>query len=129
MPSMQRIAFQLRIRSGMEEVYDKAHKNVWPELLAELTDAGAREYSIFRRGQELFLYLRVPDFSNFLERMDDADVNRRWQEMMAPLFEPVSSMQPGERYAMMQEVFYMRGSARECPEPAEQAFENGPDAE
>ncbi len=123
---MQRVAFQLRIRAGMEEAYDQAHRNVWPELIAELTDAGAREYSIFRRGQELFLYLLVPDFKIFLERMDDADVNRRWQQRMAPLFEPVPSLQPGERYATMQEVFYMCGSESGCIENASQ---KGPDAE
>ncbi len=36
-------------------------------------------------------------------------VDQRWQATMAPLFEPVPSLQPGERFAMMQEVFYMEG--------------------
>lgn len=112
----------------MEEAYDRAHKNVWPELLAELTDAGAREYSIFRRGQELFLYFLVPDFDVFRERLDDADVNRRWQQTMGPLFEPVSSLQPGERYAMMQEVFYMPGVPTDRVEPAQQSSKRVSDA-
>ena len=115
---MQRVAFQLRLRAGSEEAYDEAHKKVWPELLAELADAGAREYSIFRRGQELCLYLLVPDFDKFLAYMDDADVNRRWQQAMSSLFEPVASLRPGERYAMMQEVFYMPGVPTARAEPA-----------
>ena len=106
---MQRIAFQLRIRAGSEAAYDEAHREVWPELLAELSAAGVREYSIFRRSQELVLYLLVPDFEEFLNRMSESEVDRRWQQAMTPLFEPVPSLAPGERFAMMQEVFYMPG--------------------
>lgn len=106
---MQRIAFQLRIRPGREQQYDEAHQHVWPELLAELASAGVREYSIFRREQELFLYMLVPDFQAFLKTMATSDVNQRWQQTMAPLFEPVPSLSPGEPFAMMQEVFYMPG--------------------
>ncbi len=126
---MQRVAFQLRLRAGMEEAYDEAHKSVWPELLAELTAAGAREYSIFRRGQELFLYLLVPNFQVFLDSMDGADVNRRWQKTMAPLFEPVASLRPGERYAMMQEVFYMPGPTARRGEAGEPIARESSDAE
>ena len=126
---MQRVAFQLRLRAGTGEAYDQAHKEVWPELLAELTAAGAREYSIFRRGQELFLYLRVPDAETFFTHMEHIDANRRWQQSMAPLFEPVPSLRPGERYAMMQEVFYMPGVANGRDEPALQRLPKGSDAE
>ena len=107
---MQRIAYQLRIRAGHETEYDEAHQRVWPELLAELASAGVHEYSIFRRGQELVLYLLVPDFDIFLDRMEASEVNHRWQLLMAPLFEDVPSLAPGERLAMMKEVFYMAGS-------------------
>lgn len=107
---MQRIAFQLRIRAGQEQAYDEAHRHVWPELLADLAAAGVREYSIFRRGQELVLYMLVPDFNEFLNRMQQSENDRRWQQTMAPLFEPVLSLQPGERFAMMEEVFYMPGA-------------------
>ena len=115
---MQRIAFQLRIRAGKEAAYDEAHRHVWPELLAELSAAGVREYSIFRRGQELFLYLLVPSFDDLVSRMAASEVDQRWQATMAPLFEPVPSLQPGERYAMMREVFYMPGNGRPAPQPS-----------
>ncbi len=106
---MQRIAFQLRIRPGMTEAYDEAHRHVWPELLAELDRFGVREYSIFRRGQQLFLYMRVPDFQQLLAQLAESDVNLRWQQTMAPLFEPVPDLAPEETLAVMTEVFYMPG--------------------
>ncbi len=106
---MQRIGFQLRIKAGMEAEYDRAHEAVWPELLREMEGFGVREYSIFRRGQELFLYLRVADFDRLLEQLAASEVNLKWQAEMAPLFEPVPGLQAGETFAMMREVFYMPG--------------------
>ncbi|GAC1362559.1 MAG: L-rhamnose mutarotase [Acidobacteriaceae bacterium] len=106
---MERVAFQLRIRRGKETEYDEAHRRVWPELLREMEEIGITDYSIFRRGQLLFLYMHVPKFADVLAKLGASDVNRRWQEAMAPLFEPVLDLQPGEQFAMMQEVFFMSG--------------------
>lgn len=108
---MARYAFQLQIRAGREAEYDRLHKAVWPDLLHDLSAAGVREYSIFRRGQQLFLYLHVDSFEAFLERMSLSDANARWQTMMESIFEPVSDLQPGEVFAMLHEVFYMPGNA------------------
>ena len=106
---MERMAFQLRIREGKIADYDAAHQEVWPELLAELESFGVTDYSIFRRGQELFLYLRVPDIQRLLRQLDASEINQRWQKRMEPIFEPVPSLAPGERLATMKEVFYMPG--------------------
>jgi L-rhamnose mutarotase len=107
---MQRIAFQLRLKHGSEKAYDEAHRHVWPELLAELQSFGVREYSIFRRDSELFLYMLVPDFQQLLVALAENDVNRRWQQTMEPLLDKVPSLQRGEAFAMMEEVFYMPGT-------------------
>jgi len=123
---MQRVAFQLRIREGMIEAYEEAHRDVWPELLSELRHFGITEYSIFRRGQQLFLYMHVPDFQQVLERMAASEVNRRWQQAMAPLFEPVPDKLPGEAFAMMSEVFYMSGDLPSEMPPAKNSALNGP---
>lgn len=108
---MRRIAFQLRIRAGMEAAYDEAHRHVWPELLAELKSFGVSDYSIFRRGQQLFLYMHVPDYEELTKCLAVSEVNLQWQKKMAPLFEPVLDLQPGESQAMMQEVFFMPGTS------------------
>jgi L-rhamnose mutarotase len=117
---MERVAFQLRIRKGMIEAYEEAHRNVWPEMLAELRRFGIAEYSIFRRDQQLFLYMQVPDFQHVLVSMAASEVNLRWQQAMAPLFEPVPGQRSDEAFAMMTEVFHMVGdrSAEKFPATA-----------
>ena len=104
---MPRVAFQLRIKSGAAEGYERDHQQVWPELLAKLKEVGISDYSIFRREQDLLLVMRVADFEAAWEALDKDPVNLRWQEEMAKYFEPVADLKPGERFAMMKEVFYM----------------------
>jgi L-rhamnose mutarotase len=104
---MQRVAFRLRIKAGKEKEYDAAHKSVWPALLAKLKDVGISKYSIFRREQDLFLFMHVVDFDAALHALDQDSTNLKWQQEMAPLFEPVPGLKPTEKFAMMEEVFYL----------------------
>ena len=76
---MQRVAFLLRLRPGAEEAYDKAHEEVWPEMLALLKRAGIAEYSIFRREQLLVLSMQVENFDETWARIEADPVNARWQ--------------------------------------------------
>jgi L-rhamnose mutarotase len=75
--------------------------------LAKLKEVGISEYSIFRRGQDLFLVMRVDDFEGAWKALEDDPVNLRWQQEMAKYFEPVPDLKPGELLAVMKEVFYM----------------------
>lgn len=102
-----RMAFRLRIRSECLQAYDEAHRHVWPELLAVLKSVGISDYSIFRRGADLFFYMRVDDFERAWDAIDKNPINQRWQQQMAPLFEPLAGLEPGERFPMMKEVFYL----------------------
>ena len=104
---MPRVAFQLRLRPGTVEEYEKAHQRVWPELLAKIKEAGISHYSIFRRGLDLFLVMTVADFDRAWEMLDHDPTNQRWQKEMGHFFEPISGLAPGERFAMMKEVFYL----------------------
>jgi len=97
----------LRIKAGKEAEYDAAHRNVWPALLSKLKEVGISEYSIFRRNQDLFLFMQVDDFEAAWRALDNDRTNLEWQQEMAKLFEPVPGLKPGEKFAMMKEVFYM----------------------
>jgi L-rhamnose mutarotase len=104
---MARVAFRLRIRSDRIKDYEEAHRRVWPEMLQLLKRVGITQYSIFRRGVDLFLYMHVEDFERAWSELDNSPVNQRWQQEMKPLFEPLTDLEPGERFAMMHEIFYL----------------------
>ena len=104
---LKHYSFMLHLREGAADAYEKAHREVWPEMLALLKSAGISEYSIYRRDKLLILTLRAADFEATWSRIDNDPVNLRWQQAMAPLFAPMEPVWPGERFPMMQEVFYL----------------------
>jgi L-rhamnose mutarotase len=104
---MPRVAFRLKIKTGKEQEYEEAHRHVWPALLAKLKEVGISQYSIFRREQDLILVMQVADFDAAWRALDKDETNLKWQQEMAALFDSVPGLQPGERFAMMKEVFYL----------------------
>jgi L-rhamnose mutarotase len=104
---MPRVAFLLRLQPGTEEAYERAHTEVWPEMLALLKRAGVSGYSIFRRDSLLVLTMQVENFDEVWARIEADPVNTQWQAAMAPYFAPLDPLRPGERFPMMHEVFYM----------------------
>ena len=104
---MQRNAFLLRLKEGTGPAYDAAHAAVWPEMLDLLKRCGVSEYSIFRRGDLLFLYLHTEeDFESTWSKIELDPANSRWQEAMKAYFAPLET-NPGERFPMLTEVFYL----------------------
>jgi len=91
----------------MGEAYDQSHQAVWPEMLALLKRSGVSEYSIFRRDELLILTMTVEDFDRTWDQIEADPINTRWQAAMAPYFESITNLRPGERFPMMQEVFYL----------------------
>jgi L-rhamnose mutarotase len=104
---VKRYAFILKLRPGVEKAYDKAHESVPPDLIALIKRVGISEYSIFRRDRLLLLTLTVGDFERAWKDMETDPAYTAWQKIMAPFFESVNDLRPGERFQMMDEVFYL----------------------
>jgi L-rhamnose mutarotase len=83
----QRSAFVLRVRPDRVDEYVEAHRNVWPEMLEALRDAGIRNYTIFRNGNEMFGYFESDDLAAAGAHMAAQAVNTRWQDAMAELLD------------------------------------------
>jgi L-rhamnose mutarotase len=81
----QRSAFVLHVRPDRIDDYVQAHAEVWPEMLQALTDAGIRNYSIFRAGTDVFGYFESDDLEQAARQMAAQPVSGRWEDTMAPL--------------------------------------------
>ena len=105
---MPRYAFKLRIKADAIEEYEREHTRVWPELLAKLKEVGISRLFHFpaRTGVDSLPAGRETSTGPGTE-LDRDPVNQKWQRFMSRLFEPVPDLQPGERFAMMKEVFYL----------------------
>ena len=77
------VGLRTRLKPGMEEAYEKAHAEVWPELVAAQRDLGIRRWLIFRDGLELFHTVDCENFERASAALARHPVDRRWQAHMA----------------------------------------------
>ena len=103
---MQRVAFMMRIKPGSEEEYRRRHRQVWPELLADLKRAGCQNYSIYLRGTELFAYMEVDDFQRYLEVMATSRASERWEAQMSDILIRETEASTGFP-PVLEEVFHL----------------------
>jgi L-rhamnose mutarotase len=105
---MERVCFLLRVKPDRLDEYRARHREVWPEMLDALRNAGWSNYSLFLRGDGLLVgYLETEDFAAAVAGMEATDVNARWQAEMAEFFELPSGERPDTGLQRLDEVFHL----------------------
>jgi L-rhamnose mutarotase len=105
---MQRVCFQLQVRSDRLEEYKARHAAVWPEMLRALADNGWHNYSLFLRPDGLLIgYFETPSLDRATAGMNATDVNARWQAEMAGFFEDLGDARPDTGFLRLEEVFHL----------------------
>ena len=90
-----RIAVHTRLKPGMAGEYEAAHREVPAELRAAIVRSGARRWTIWRSGVDLFHVIECENYSTLLAELDQLPVNRAWQSRMADYLEVVHDYSPG----------------------------------
>lgn len=76
---MERVCFAFEIYPGKEAEYKKRHDEIWPELVDAIRESGFRNYSLFRRGQQVVGYVEChPDVATSFQKLGAYEVNARW---------------------------------------------------
>lgn len=95
--NMEKYAFKMNLNPGMAAEYKKRHDEIFPELLALLSEAGVTDYSIYLDEETNILFgvmRRRKDHA--MENLPDHPVMQRWWAHMADVMatneksEPVS---------------------------------------
>ena len=104
----RRRAQVVRLRPEYAAEYVRLHKAVWPEVLATITACNIRNYSIYLHDDLLFSYYEYvgADFDADMRRMAADPHTRRWWKLTDPCQQPVEQAAPGERWAVLPEVFH-----------------------
>ncbi|MFI0449359.1 L-rhamnose mutarotase [Actinomadura sp. 6N118] len=82
-----RVALHTRLRPGKEAEYEAAHREVPPELTAAIRAAGAREWTIWRSGLDLFHVIDCEDYDRLLAEVGRLEINTVWQARMGELLD------------------------------------------
>ncbi len=110
---MCRFAQIIRLHPEDEAEYVRYHTEVWPQVLQTIADCGIRNYSIFLRDGLLFAYFEYhgSDYAADMQKMTECPETQRWWKIIDPMQEPLPSVEPGEKWAAMREVFHFDGTA------------------
>ena len=104
---MERVCFLLQVRADRLDEYRARHREVWPEMLAALREAGWGNYSLFLREDGLLVgYVEVEDFEAAIAAMEATDVNARWQAEMAEFFTLPPGDRPDTGLLRLEEIFH-----------------------
>lgn len=84
---MPTITLHTRLHPDALDAYDALHATVPADLLAALSDAGVRDWRIWRDGQDVFHLLDVADYAAMRAALRDHPANVAWQARVTPLQE------------------------------------------
>jgi L-rhamnose mutarotase len=103
---MALFAWTMTLRSGAEAEYERRHREIWPEMVAALRDAGIVQYAIFREGLAVFGCFEAANETAVRAALKASPVNARWQETMAPLVasQPDTGVSVAHRLARIWEL-------------------------
>lgn len=90
---------------GQEAEYERRHRELWPEMLAALTEAGYTNYTLFRSGLTVIGYVEcTPDVKAAIACMAANPVNDRWNESFVGIIEPAA---PGDYTVELTELWHI----------------------
>ena len=104
---MEKYAWKGLIAQGRKEEYIRRHKEIWPEMIEVLKEAGIRNYTIWNVGDEVFGYYECEKGAEYAAKVQaESPVVDRWNEYMEGVLimemDPVTDAQP-----LMEKVFEM----------------------
>lgn len=106
-----RVALHTRIREGCEAAYEATHREVPSELVTAITAAGARRWTIWRSGRELFHVIDCDDYGRLLAALEPLPVNQAWQARMGQLLEVSHDYSAGGVGAALPVVWDLDGAS------------------
>ena len=91
--------------------YEAMHREVWPQVIASIKNAGIETLEIYRTGNRLFMIMDTRDgFS--LEEKAQADRQdetiQEWERLMWKYQQALPKSQPGEKWVLMQKIFGLK---------------------
>lgn len=108
---MTRYGSVIGLRPEGKARYLELHREGWSGVLAALTAAGIRNYTIFLKEPEdlLFGYFEYvgSDFAADQARLAEDPLTQEWQRLVGPMQRPLDTRAPGEWWAGMGEIFHL----------------------
>ena len=108
---MQRMGNVIGLNAEKVAEYKRLHADVWPGVLAKISECNIRNYTIFLKEPEnlLFSYFEYhgTDFEADSALMAADPETQRWWSVCEPCQKPLDTRKEGEWWASMEDVFHL----------------------
>ncbi len=107
---MNKYCFTLDLKDDPELInaYDEWHRQVWPEIIASIEDAGITQLEIYRYNNRLMMLMGVDEtYSPDRKAAMDAENERvqQWETLMWKYQQAVPGALPDEKWVLMNKIF------------------------
>ena len=108
---MKRMGMVIGVKADRIADYKRVHAAVWPEILAKISDCNIRNYTIFLREPENLMFgyweYHGTDWAADAAKMAADPRTQDWWDMCKPMQQPLETRDPGDWWAMAEEVFHL----------------------
>jgi L-rhamnose mutarotase len=101
-------ALDLKDDPQLIAAYEKAHQQVWPEILESIRNSGIVSMEIYRVQNRLFMIMETDETYN-AEAKSKADTAnpkvQEWEELMWKYQQAIPGTKQGEKWVLMRKIF------------------------
>src|SRR5436305_6374023 len=102
------LALDLKDDPDLIADYEEYHRNVWPEILQSISEAGIAQMEIYRINNRLFMIMEVSVDFSFEKNQQRDEANEKvqqWEELMWKYQQALPGSKPGEKWKLMDKIF------------------------
>jgi L-rhamnose mutarotase len=91
-----------------KQLHRELHKGPYRELLKVIEDSGVKEEAVFIYKNYAIVFYEAHNLDACYEKQAGAEVARRWNELMAPMFASSYEFNVSERLPVLEKVFDLK---------------------
>ena len=102
------LALDLKNDALLIAAYEKHHKEVWPEVIKSIKDAGITQLEIYRTGSRLFMIIEAGDAFSFEKKNNMDSQNKKvqeWEQLMWKYQQALPLAAPGTKWVLLDKIF------------------------
>ena len=105
------LALDLKDDTQLIKEYKAYHKEVWPEIIKSIKDAGIIDLEIYITGNRLFMIMETDDLFSFARKTDLDDKNTKvqeWENLMWNYQQALPLSNTDEKWQVMELMFSLK---------------------
>jgi L-rhamnose mutarotase len=102
------LALDLKDDAALINEYEKYHRQVWPEILKSIKEAGIQQMEIYRINNRLFMIMETNNDFTFEQKakMDEANETvQQWEQLMWKYQQAIPGGKAGEKWRLTERIF------------------------